>query len=256
MCAVRSPTWLGAAQICPKASAAHLAKETAGTVLVSPPLRAGTAPWAQPRSACGSAGRGMLLRSSFASLGEIITLHWLKNSLPLLTHPLPSFGSLPKAGREGSSGALVWSRLWGLLCQQRLPHSSIINGSQWRKKIKENGNTAFLNVHMIEAWSYQARKTHLTSECGSLCLTGWSVSLHGTAQAGLSLGCLLCCRQMCCCVPGRHACELGQLEINTAASSCWQQPGPFFQHLVLDHITLHFPTHPVREDMMREKELE
>lgn len=109
---VRSPTWLGAAQICPKAWAAHLARETAGIVPVSPPLRAGTAPWAQPCSACGSAARRLLLGSSFASLEEIITLHWLKNALPLLTHPLPSFGSFPKADRESRRGALLWSSPW------------------------------------------------------------------------------------------------------------------------------------------------
>lgn len=104
---IRSPTWLGAAQICPKAWAAHLAKDTTGIVLLFPPLWAGTAPWAQPCSACGSAARRLLLCSSFASLEEINTLHWLKNALPLLTYPLPSFGSLSKADRESRRGALL-----------------------------------------------------------------------------------------------------------------------------------------------------
>lgn len=64
----------------------------------------------------------------------------------------------------------------------------------------------FLNIHMIEAWNYQARKNHLTPDCGFLCLTGWSVSLHGKAQAGLSLGCLCRAAGKCAAV-----CQVGML---------------------------------------------
>lgn len=226
MRAVRSPTWLGAAQICPKARAAHLAKETAGIVAVSPvspPLRAGTTPWAQPRSACGSAGRRLLLRSSFASLEETITLRWLKNALPLLTYPLSSYGSCLKEDRESSRGALVWSSPCGHSVgkSQRLPHSSIINDSQWRKKKKGKWKqNVFKHTHDW-GWKLSGQKESFdswlwfTMSDRLVCVPAW----QGTSwsETGLSLP---CCRQMCCCVPGRHACEPGQLEINAAASSC------------------------------------
>lgn len=253
MRAVRSPTWLGAAQICPKARAAHLAKETAGIVAVSPALRAGTAPWAQPRSACGSAGRALLLPSSFASLEEIITLHRLK--MPSLCSHIPCLPleASPKQTERAAEVPLCGEALGDSVSNsQRLPHSSIINGSQWRSKkevqwkqnVFEHTCDWGLNLsgqkESFDSWLWFPMSDRL------VCVPAW----QGTswAQPGLSLP---CCRQMCCCVPGGHACELGQLEINAAASSCWQQPGPLYQHLVLDPITLHFPTHPVREDIMR-----